>query len=58
MFLLYVIIPIFQSMSLSLYDWDGLGERTYIGVGNYVELLDDEHGTGSEALSLREALDR
>jgi multiple sugar transport system permease protein len=42
MFLVYVIIPIFQSMSLSLYDWDGLGEKTYIGLDNYRELFDDE----------------
>jgi len=42
MFCLYVIFPIFQSISLSFYDWDGLGEKTYIGVENYIELLDDE----------------
>ncbi len=42
MFLVYVIIPIFQSMNISLYDWDGLGERVYVGMGNYVELMDDE----------------
>lgn len=41
-FIIYVILPIFQSMTISLYQWDGLGERTYIGMGNYVELLDDE----------------
>ena len=28
MFLVYVIIPIFQSMWISLYDWDGLGAKT------------------------------
>ena len=27
MFLLYVLIPIFQSMWLSFYDWDGLGPK-------------------------------
>ncbi|MGE4612117.1 MAG: sugar ABC transporter permease [Paracoccaceae bacterium] len=42
MFLLYVIFPIFQSASLSLYKWDGLGEKEYIGLQNYVELMDDE----------------
>ncbi len=41
-FIIYVIFPIFQSMEISLYEWDGLGERTYIGMGNYAELLDDE----------------
>ena len=40
-FAVYVIIPIFQSFSISLYDWDGLGEARYVGLGNYVELMDD-----------------
>ena len=41
-FLFYVIFPIFQSIGISFYEWDGLGERTYVGVENYVELMDDE----------------
>ncbi|MCY4447162.1 MAG: sugar ABC transporter permease [Rhodobacteraceae bacterium] len=41
-FLVYVIIPIFQSISISFYDWDGLGQKTYIALGNYIELIDDE----------------
>ena len=42
MFALYVIIPIFQSMAISFYDWDGLGAKTWIGAANYVELIDDD----------------
>jgi len=42
MFMVYVIIPVFQSLSLSFYDWDGLGVKTYIGTANYVELMDDD----------------
>ena len=42
MFLVYVIVPIFQSMWISFYDWDGLGEARWIGLANYVELFDDE----------------
>ena len=42
MFLIYVIVPIFQSMAISFYDWDGLGEAKWIGTENYVELLDDD----------------
>lgn len=38
---LYVIFPIFQSLSISLYKWDGLGEAEYIGLRNYQELLGD-----------------
>jgi len=42
MFAVYVIIPICQSVFLSFYEWDGLGEKTFIGFGNYIELFDDE----------------
>ena len=41
MFLVYVIAPIFESMWISLYDWDGLGPMTWIGLANYTELFDD-----------------
>lgn len=42
MFVVYVLIPIFQSIWISLHEWDGLGEKTWIGIENYVELLDDD----------------
>lgn len=42
MFATYVIIPIFQSIWISFYDWDGLGQAVWLGLGNYVELFDDE----------------
>ncbi|MCY1126900.1 sugar ABC transporter permease [Frigidibacter sp. RF13] len=42
MFAVYVIIPIFQSLWISLYDWDGLGAKVWIGTANYVELWDDD----------------
>ena len=42
MFVVYVIFPIFSSMWISFYDWDGIGEATWIGTENYVELFDDE----------------
>jgi multiple sugar transport system permease protein len=47
MFIVYVIWPIAESITLSFYDWDGLynakGEFTgsYIGLGNYSELMTD-----------------
>ncbi len=40
-FTFYVIYPIFQSINISFYDWDGLGDATFVGLGNYVELADD-----------------
>ena len=41
-FLVYVIFPIFQSVWISFYEWDGLGPKTWVGLGNYVDLLDDD----------------
>lgn len=40
-FLIYVIIPIIQSFNISFYKWDGMGEATYVGLGNYKELAGD-----------------
>ena len=42
MFVFYVIAPVFQSVSISFYDWDGIGAARWIGADNYAELLDDE----------------
>jgi multiple sugar transport system permease protein len=43
MFALYVIWPIFESFRLSLYDWDGLGEKEWLGLANYAELWSDRN---------------
>ncbi|MDO6723288.1 carbohydrate ABC transporter permease [Celeribacter halophilus] len=42
MFLVYVIIPIGQSMWISFFQWDGLSPKIWVGIENYIELLDDE----------------
>jgi multiple sugar transport system permease protein len=36
---IYVIWPILSTLSLSLYNWDGMTERTFVGLANYAELL-------------------
>jgi multiple sugar transport system permease protein len=41
-FLVYVMMPIFQSIWISFFDWDGLSPKVWIGLANYVELFDDE----------------
>jgi multiple sugar transport system permease protein len=41
-FATYVIYPIISSIMLSFYEWDGLGEKTWVGFANYVELFDSE----------------
>ena len=38
-FALYVIFPIFQSVWISFHEWDGLGEKTWVGTANYERLL-------------------
>ncbi|WP_049120859.1 carbohydrate ABC transporter permease, partial [Burkholderia cenocepacia] len=36
---IYVIWPILSTLWLSLYNWDGMTERTFVGLANYAELL-------------------
>ncbi|SIQ90391.1 multiple sugar transport system permease protein [Rhizobium sp. RU35A] len=42
MFVIYVLVPIFESIWISFHDWDGLGAKVWIGLGNYAELLQDD----------------
>ncbi len=42
MFAVYVIWPILDSFWLSFFNWDGLGEKRWLGWGNYVELFGDQ----------------
>lgn len=42
MFAIYIVIPIFQSVAISFYRWDGLGEKAFIGLENYRELMQDD----------------
>ncbi|WP_133011203.1 carbohydrate ABC transporter permease [Marinomonas flavescens] len=41
LFSVYVIFPIAQSIWLSFFEWDGLGAKTFVGFGNYIELFSD-----------------
>ena len=42
-FCIYVIGPIFGSLAISFYKWDGLSPANYIGIQNYIDLFDDEY---------------
>ena len=50
MFLVYVILPIIESVYISFFNWDGLSphhltqlsSKEYVGLGNYRDLLDDD----------------
>ena len=41
-FFIYVIAPIFQSIWISFYHWDGLGPKEWVGLTNYIDLMDDD----------------
>jgi multiple sugar transport system permease protein len=41
LFALFVLYPIAHTVALSLYDWDGVGARSFVGLDNYVELFAD-----------------
>jgi raffinose/stachyose/melibiose transport system permease protein len=34
-----VVLPIFQSLYLSLFEWDGIFDPVFVGVGNYVKMF-------------------
>jgi len=39
---IYVIYPIFSSIFLSFYDWDGVSEKVFVGFQNYQELFQSD----------------
>ena len=41
LFFIFVLWPIAASLFLSLYEWDGIGRKAFVGFGNYRELADD-----------------
>lgn len=42
LFSLYVLYPILESIKLSFYEWDGIGEKVFVGFNNYIELASDD----------------
>lgn len=47
LFLLFAGIPFVQTAQLSLFDWDGITQGTFVGLDNYRTLLGDEVFRGS-----------
>ncbi len=45
-FSVYVIIPIVQSFWISFHEWDGLGEKVWVGTDNYERLLTNDRKFG------------
>ena len=42
LFSIYVVYPILSSLWIRLYEWDGLGEKTWVGIRNYIEMWEDD----------------
>ena len=40
-FIAFIGVPLVRSVSLSLYDWDGLGDKVWAGAANYREVFTD-----------------
>ncbi len=41
LFGIFVLFPIFQSIWISLHKWDGFGPMKWVGLNNYIRLIDD-----------------
>ena len=41
LFSLVILAASFETVWISLHDWDGIGAKTWVGLANYVELADD-----------------
>jgi raffinose/stachyose/melibiose transport system permease protein len=47
MYAVFVLRPMVLSVQYSLYDWDGIGPSTYVGLRNYTRLFTDPALSGS-----------
>ncbi len=41
LFLVIIVASSIETFWISFFEWDGIGPKTWIGLGNYIELLDD-----------------
>jgi multiple sugar transport system permease protein len=41
LFLVIIVASSIETFWISFFQWDGMGPKTWIGLGNYIELLDD-----------------
>jgi raffinose/stachyose/melibiose transport system permease protein len=46
-FIAFIGVPLVRSVSLSLYEWDGLGDKVWAGAGNYREVFTDPELRGA-----------
>jgi raffinose/stachyose/melibiose transport system permease protein len=53
MYAVFVLQPLTQTIRYSLYRWDGIGPRTWVGLANYRAVIDDPDLLGSIFNSLK-----
>jgi raffinose/stachyose/melibiose transport system permease protein len=46
-FIAFIAVPLARTVSLSLYDWDGLSDKVWAGAANYREILTDPELRGA-----------
>ena len=56
MLLLFMAVPLIQSLELAFYEWNGLRPREYIGIENFEELFDDRFFWGALSHTLTFAI--
>jgi ABC-type sugar transport system permease subunit len=56
LYTLLVIYPIFSAMQLSLFQWNGIGAKVFVGLGNYRELFTDNYLMGQFSNALTNSL--
>ena len=53
---IFVVYPIISAGQLSLYHWNGIGEKVFVGIQNYVDLFSDEQLMGEMFNALKNSL--
>lgn len=56
LYLIFVIYPIFAAGKLSLYQWNGIGEKVFVGLSNYKELFSNANMMGEMLNALKNSL--
>ena len=46
LFCTFFVYPLFRGVGMSLTDWDGMGEATYIGLANFARFFQDSRALG------------
>ena len=56
LYAVFVVYPIFSAGQLSLFHWDGIGEKVFVGFGNYKELFTNSELMGQMLNALKNSL--